>query len=80
MARPRKIDEELVRQAQFAVSNTKDAREFRCAQAVLLPSLMGTTLDQTAALLVESQELQCLACRLDSGCRDCVRIMKHYEG
>jgi transposase len=52
MARPRIIDEELVKQAQHAVSNTtKDARELRCAQAVLLPSLMGTTLDQTAALL-----------------------------
>ena len=51
MARPLKIDEELVRQAQHAVSNTKDARELRRAQAVLLPSLMGTTLDQTAALL-----------------------------
>lgn len=51
MARPRKIDEELVKQAQHTVSNTKDARELRCAQAVLLPSLMGTTLDQTASLL-----------------------------
>lgn len=51
MARPRKIDEELVKQAQYAVSNTKDSRELRCAQAVLLPSLMGATLDQTAALL-----------------------------
>jgi DNA-directed RNA polymerase specialized sigma24 family protein len=51
MARPRKIDEELVREAQHAISNSKDARELRCAQAILLPALMGTTLEQTAALL-----------------------------
>jgi len=51
MARPRKIDEELVRQAQRIVGNTKDTTELRCAQAVLLPALMGTTLEQTAAIL-----------------------------
>jgi transposase len=51
MARPRKIDEELVRQAQHAVNNPKDMTELRCAQAVLLPAVMGTTLAQTAALL-----------------------------
>lgn len=51
MGRPRKIDEELVRQAQHAVSNSKDATELRCAQAVLFPAIMGTTLEQTAALL-----------------------------
>lgn len=51
MARPRKTDEELVRQAQYAVSNPKDTRQLRCAQAVLLPAVMGATLEQTAALL-----------------------------
>jgi len=51
MARPRQIDEELVRQATDAVSNPKDTTEIRCAQAVLLPALMGATLEQTAALL-----------------------------
>lgn len=51
MGRPRKIDEELVRQAQHAVGNSKDATELRCAQAVLFPAIMGTTLEQTAALL-----------------------------
>jgi transposase len=51
MARPRKINEELVRQAQHAVSNPKDATELRCAQSVLFPAIMGATLEQTAALL-----------------------------
>lgn len=51
MARPRKIDEELVKQAQYAVGNSKDTTELRCAQAVPLPALMGTTLEQTAELL-----------------------------
>jgi len=51
MARPRKIDEELVKQAQHTVNSSKDARELRCAQSVLLPALMGATLEQTAALL-----------------------------
>ena len=51
MARPRKIDEELVRQAQHAVSNPNSVTELRCAQAVLLPAVTGTTLEQTAALL-----------------------------
>lgn len=51
MARPRKIDEELVKQAQQAVNNPKDMAELRCAQAILLPAIMGTTLEQTAAIL-----------------------------
>jgi len=51
MGRPRNINEELVRQAQHAVSNPKDATELRCAQAVLFPAIMGATLEQTAALL-----------------------------
>lgn len=51
MSRPRKIDEELVSQAQHAVINPKDATELRCAQAVLLPAIMGATLEQTASLL-----------------------------
>lgn len=51
MARPRRIDEELVRKAQCVVNNPKDMTELRCAQAILLPAIMGTTLEQTAALL-----------------------------
>jgi len=56
MARPRKIDEELVKQAQHTVNSSKDARELRCAQSVLLPALMGATLEQTAALLGVSRD------------------------
>lgn len=51
MARPRRIDEELVRQAQRAVISPTGMTELRCAQAVLLPAVMGATLEQTAALL-----------------------------
>jgi transposase len=51
MARPRKIDDELVRQAQQAVGNSKDTVELRCAQAILLPAVVGTTLEQTATIL-----------------------------
>jgi transposase len=51
MARPRHIDEELVRKATDAVNNPKNMTEFRSAQAVLLPALMGATLEQTAMLL-----------------------------
>lgn len=51
MARPRRIDEYLVREAQQAVNNPKGTMELRCAQAVLLPAVMGATLEQTAMLL-----------------------------
>ena len=51
MARPRQIDEELVKKAQFAIMHCKDMTELRSAQAILLPAVMGTTLEQTAALL-----------------------------
>lgn len=51
MARPRQIDEELVRKATDTVKDPKSMREFRCAQAVLLPAIMGATLEQAATLL-----------------------------
>ena len=51
MARPRRIDEELVRKATDAVKSPESMTEFRGAQAVLLPALMGATLEQTATLL-----------------------------
>ena len=51
MARPRRIDEELVRKATDAVSCAESMTEFRSAQAVLLPALLGATLEQTATLL-----------------------------
>jgi transposase len=51
MARPRRIDEELVKKATNVVNNPADMAEFRSAQAVLLPAVMGATLEQTAMLL-----------------------------
>lgn len=51
MARPRRIDEELVRKATDIVSHPASMMEMRSAQAVLLPALMGATLEQTATLL-----------------------------
>jgi transposase len=51
MARPRQIDQELVQKAQTVVAQATDLQELRAAQAVLLPALLGTTLEQTASLL-----------------------------
>ena len=56
MARPRRTDEELVRKARCDVSGSRDMMELRCAQAVLLPAVMGATLEQTAALLGVSRD------------------------
>jgi len=51
MARPRRTDAELVGKAQAALREARTAEQLRCAQAVLLPALSGSTLEQTAALL-----------------------------
>jgi transposase len=51
MPRPRCIDPKLVSKAQAVVAKTADLGEFRAAQAILLPALAHTTLEQTAALL-----------------------------
>ena len=51
MARPRRVDMELVAQAQAAAIEASDLEALRCAQAVLLPALLGATLEQTAAVL-----------------------------
>lgn len=51
MARPRRVDPELVTQAQAAVRDADNVEALRCAQAVLLPALLGATLEQTAAVL-----------------------------
>lgn len=51
MSRPRKIDPVAIRRARFAVADAQSAEELRCAQAVLLPALAGTTLEDTAVLL-----------------------------
>ena len=51
MARPRRVDMELVAQAQAAAIEASNLEALRCAQAVLLPALLGATLEQTAAVL-----------------------------
>ena len=51
MARPRRVDMELVAQAQAAAIEAIDLEALRCAQAVLLPAMLGATLEQTAAAL-----------------------------
>ena len=51
MARPRRIDPELVAKARTVVAQASDVRQLRAAQAILLPALAQTTLEQTAALL-----------------------------
>ena len=51
MPRPRRIDPELVVKAQAVVAEATDITELRAAQAILLPALARTTLEETAALL-----------------------------
>jgi transposase len=51
MARPRRIDRQLVESARQALRQTKDVREFRQAMAVLLPAVCNATLEQTAEAL-----------------------------
>ena len=49
--RPRHIDSKLVSKAKQVVTQTTDIQELKAAQAVLLPALADTTLEQTASLL-----------------------------
>ena len=51
MSRPRRIDPELVIRARAVVAQATDVKQLRAAQAILLPALVHTTLEQTAALL-----------------------------
>ena len=51
MARPRRIEPELVGKAQELLATAKDLKTLRSAQAVMLPALLNATLEQTAALL-----------------------------
>ena len=51
MARPRRIDSDLIGKAQEIAAVAKDLHTLRGAQAVLLPALLNATLEQTAALL-----------------------------
>ena len=51
MARPRRIDEQVVASARQVVQQTEDIREFRQALAVLLPAELNTSLEQTARMI-----------------------------
>jgi transposase len=51
MSRPRRIDAKVVARAQAVAAKTRDRDELRAAQSILLPALMGATLEQTATVL-----------------------------
>jgi transposase len=51
MARPRQVDDRLVEHAKRLLAQATSVEDMRCAQAVLLPALMGATLEQTAIAL-----------------------------
>ena len=51
MSRPRHIDPRLVVRAQAALAQAATVNQLRAAQAILLPALAHTTLEETAALL-----------------------------
>jgi transposase len=51
MARPKRINHQLVREALEISQRTQDSQELRQALAVLLPAQMNATLEQTAKLL-----------------------------
>jgi transposase len=51
MARPLKIDNELVQKAQTVAASSATLHELREAQSILMPALYGSTLEQTASML-----------------------------
>ena len=51
MARPRHIDPRLVAKARQIAAAATSIEHLRAAQAVLLPAVIGATLEQTAAVL-----------------------------
>jgi len=51
MARPRLLDEKLIEHAKRLAAQAQSVEDLRCAQAVLLPAMLGATLEQTATAL-----------------------------
>ena len=81
MARPRRIDLELVTQAQLVATHARDVESLRCAQAVLLPALFGATLDQTALSLgVGRASVPRLQARLRKLCADPHAVRPSWGG
>lgn len=70
MARPKRIEPELVQKAQSVVGQTTDLQELREAQSILLTSLHGMTLEETASLLgVSRASVHRLQTRFRNKCR-----------
>ena len=51
MARPRELDPLLIERAQATAASATSVAVLRRCQAILLPGLLGATLEQTAAAL-----------------------------
>ena len=51
MARPIKVDNDLVQKAQNVAASSATLHELREAQSILMPALYGSTLEQTASML-----------------------------
>ena len=51
MARPRRMDPQIVKRAQMIAATSTSVESLRRCQAVLLPALFGATLEQTADVL-----------------------------
>ncbi|MBE0544491.1 MAG: hypothetical protein IH623_24390, partial [Verrucomicrobia bacterium] len=51
MARPRRMDPQMVKRAQLTAATSTSVESLRQCQAVLLPALFGATLEQTAGVL-----------------------------
>jgi transposase len=51
MARPRRIDPDIVKRAQLTAAAATSVQSLRQCQAVLLPAVFGATLEQTAEIL-----------------------------
>ena len=51
MSRPRRIEPQIVKQAEMSVGSANSVETLRQCQAVLLPALFGATLEQTASVL-----------------------------
>lgn len=81
MARPRRVERTLVAHAQAAASEASDLEALRCAQAVLLPALLGATLEQTAAVLgVGRATVPRLQARLRQRCAEPDAVQPSWGG
>jgi transposase len=81
MARPRKINPELVQRAQETVRQTKNCTQLRQALAVLLPAETGSTLEETARLLgVGRSSVPRLQANFQRGCLEKPNPRRQWGG